>query len=89
MKLVLQITLGVFLGSVASALLMDVWEQHKADLLKAETDKLMAEQVKVREEQANLISSILQQRGQSNPAAANVPPASFIPDDAQTETLKP
>ncbi len=89
MKLVLQIAFGVFFGSLASALLLDVWQQHKAELLKAETDKVLVEQEIVRENQAKLLSSILQQSRQSNPATAITPPAGFIPDDAQTETPRP
>jgi hypothetical protein len=89
MKLVLQIALGVFLGSLASILLLDVWQQHKATLLKAETDRVLAEQEIVRENQAKLLSNILQQGRQSNPAAAITPPVGFIPDDAQTGTPRP
>ena len=89
MKLVLQIALGVFLGSFLSALLLDAWQEHKAALLKAETDRVLAEQELVRENQAKLLGNILQQGRQSNPAAAITPPTGFIPDDAQTETSRP
>ncbi|WP_347985955.1 hypothetical protein [Methylomonas sp. AM2-LC] len=89
MKLILQITLGVFLGSSASSLLQDVWQQHKAELQKAENEKVLAEQEKIREEQGRLFGNILQQSRQLNPATALTPPGDFIPDDAQTEKSKP
>ena len=88
MKLVLQIALGVFLGSCASLLLMDAWRDHKADLVKAETEKVLQEQERVGLEQTERIHAILMQGRQGNPAAA-MPPPGFVPDDAHTETLKP
>ncbi len=88
MKLVLKIALGVFLGSLASLLLMDAWRDHKADLVKAETEKVLQEQERVGLEQAERIHAILMQGRLANPAAA-MPPPGFVPDDAHTETLKP
>jgi len=89
MKLIVQIALGVLFGSLSSALMLDAWHQHQADMAKVEADKMLAEQEKVREEQAKVISRILQQGRQTNPAAAITPPVGFIPDDAQTATPKP
>jgi hypothetical protein len=88
MKLVLKIALGVFLGSLASLLLMDAWHDHKAYMVKAETEKVLQEQERVGLEQTERIHAILMQGRQSNPAAA-MPPPGFVPDDAHTETLKP
>jgi hypothetical protein len=87
MKLTLQIAFGVLLGSLASTFVVDFWHQYQADKLKAETDKILTEQEVVRQEQAKLIQNILQQGRQANPAA--IPPAGFIPDDAQSVLPKP
>jgi hypothetical protein len=89
MKLVLQIALGVFLGSLAASFMLDAWREHKAELAKAETDKVLAGQEKVGQEQAKLIGSILRQKQQTNPAAVITPPVGYIPDDAQTQTPRP
>lgn len=88
MKLVLKIALGVFLGSLASLLLMDAWRDHKADRAKAETEKVLQEQERVGFEQTERIHAILMQGRQGNPAEA-IPPPGFVPYDAHTETLKP
>ena len=89
MKLIVQIALGVLLGSLSSALMLDAWHRHQVDIVKAEADKLLAEQEKAGQEQAKLIRSILQQGRQTNPAAVITPPSGFIPDDAQTVTPIP
>ena len=89
MKLILQIALGVFLGSLSSSLILEAWHRHQAELAQAEVNKILAEQEKIGQEQANLIHSILQQGQQKNPGAAITPPPGFIPDDAQIETPKP
>ena len=89
MKLMLQIALGVLLGSLSSSLIMDAWRDHKAELLKAETEKVLQEQERVRLEQTERIRAILMQGRQANPPAAISPPTGFIPDDAQTDPAKP
>jgi len=86
-KLVLQIALGVLLGTLASQLSIDAWRDHQDSLAKQAADTLRAEQEKVRLAQGERIRALLMQGRQDNTRATK-PPVGFVPDDAQTETFK-
>ncbi len=82
MKLILQITIGVFLGTLASQLTIDGWRTRQEDIAKEAVEKLRAEQEKARIEQGERIRALLLQGRQGNTSEANNPPAGFVPDDA-------
>lgn len=88
MKLILQIALGVFLGTLVSQLAIDGWHTHQEDLAKEAAEKLEAEQEQVRLEQGERIRALLLQGRQGKPPAASKPPNGFVPDDAQADTPK-
>ena len=85
MKLILQIALGVFLGTLASQLTIDGWHTRQEGIAKEAAEKLRAEQERVRLEQGERIRALLLQGRQGNTpgAAATKPPAGFVPDDIQ------
>ncbi len=83
MKLILQIALGVFLGTLASQFTIDGWRTHQEDIAKETAEKLRAEQEKVRLEQGERIRALLLQGRQGNAPGASKPPAGFVPDDVQ------
>ena len=67
MKLILQISLGVFIGMSASQLLIDAWRTHRQEQL-AEAESAKREQLaRERQEQAErireMVSRKLQQQG--------------------------
>jgi len=83
MKFVLQIALGVFLGTLASQLTIDNFRARQEDIAKKTAEKLRAEQEKVRLEQGERIRALLLQGRQGNTPGASKPPAGFVPDDVQ------
>ena len=87
MKLFLQITLGVFFGSLAALLTVDAWHQHREDIAKRATEKLRVEQENAYRKQAEKIRTLLQNRWR-NESGANKPPPGFVPDDAQEAPFK-
>ena len=88
MKLILQIALGVFLGTLTSQYAIDVWHAQQENIAKEATEKLRAEQEKIRIEQGERIRALLLRGRQSNTTDASKPPTFFVPDDLQAETLK-
>lgn len=84
MKLIIQIAIGVFLGTLASHFVMDTWHKYQENIVKAATDKQQAEQDKVRLEQGEHIRALILQSRQGNSPQADKAPIGFIPDDAQT-----
>jgi hypothetical protein len=78
MKLIFQITLGVFFGTLVSQLTLDSWRTYQEAIIKKATEKLQVEQEKVRFEQDERIRALLMQGRNSDG-----PPAGFVPDDAQ------
>lgn len=88
MKLILQIALGVFLGTLASQLTIDGWRTYQESIAKEAEEKLRAKQERVRLEQGERVRALLLQGRQGNTPGASKPPAGFVPDDAQVETLK-
>jgi hypothetical protein len=61
MKLILQIALGVFLGTLASQLTLDVWRIRLNDITKQAAQKIQTEQGKIRIEQGERIRALLSQ----------------------------
>lgn len=88
MKLILQIALGVFLGTLTSQLTLDGWRSHQEDIAKEAAEKLQAEQESVRIAQGERIRALLLQGRQNNTLGISKPPTGFVPDDVQVETLK-
>jgi hypothetical protein len=83
MKLIMQIALGVFLGSLASHFAFDTWHTRQEAIAKETEEKLRAERQRMRDEQAERIRALLMQGRQGkNPGKVMVPPG-FVPDDAQ------
>ena len=79
----LQIALGVFLGTLASQLTIDSWRNYRDGMAKDAERKLKAEQEKVRFEQGERIRALLLQGRQGQSADAVKPPPGFVPDDAR------
>lgn len=88
MKLILQIALGVFLGTLASQLSIDGWHAYQEGISKKAAEKLRSEQEKARLKQGERIRALLLQGHQNNPSSANKPSVGSIPDDAQAETIE-
>lgn len=82
MKLTLKIALGVFLGALASQMVMEGWHAHQERLAKEAATQAKAEHEKARREQAERVRSMLMQ-GFRGKATTGVPPPGFVPDDAQ------
>ena len=61
MKLILQIALGVFLGTLASQLTIDSWHTHQEGIANLAAEKLRVEQERVRLEQGERIRALLLQ----------------------------
>jgi hypothetical protein len=83
MKLILQIALGVFLGTLASQFTMDSWRSHQESKIKEAAEQLRAKQEKVRLEEGERIRVLLLQGRQNNSHDSHKPPAGFVPDDVQ------
>lgn len=83
MKLILQITLGVFLGTLASQLTFDFWLSRQENITKEAAEKLRAEQERTRLGQGERIRALLMQHRQVNTPSVSKPPPSFVPDDIQ------
>ena len=73
MKLILQITLGVFMGTLASQFTTNAQHARQENAAKTATEKLLAEQEKVRLEQGERIRSMLLKGHQSDAAGLNKP----------------
>jgi len=83
MKLVLQIALGVFLGSLASQFTFDAWRVRQESIVKEAEKKLRAEKDRVREQQAEKIRALFMEGRQGKNSSSVVIPPGFVPDDAQ------
>jgi uncharacterized membrane protein len=82
-KLILQIALGVFLGTLISQVTIDNWHIYQEKLAKSEVERQKAAQEKLRTEQGEQIRKILLQGRQNNAPTTRKPPEGFVPDDAQ------
>ncbi len=80
MKLILQIALGVFLGTLTSQLFIDSWHSYQKTIAKETIERNQAEQEKVRSEQGERIRTMLLQGRQSNR-----PLDGFVPDDEKAQ----
>jgi len=85
MKLILQIAFGVFLGSLASHFTFDAWRTHQENIAKEAEEKLLAEEEKAREEQAEKVRELFMQNLQGKKSGAAAIPPGFVPDDAQEQ----
>jgi len=86
MKLILQISLGVFIGSFTSQFVMDYWHDYTEGLAKAAEEKTWREEEKARLEQGERVRNLLLQSRQAvkpSDTTTVVPPSGFVPDDAQ------
>jgi hypothetical protein len=86
-KLTLQIAFGVFLGSLASQLVIDGWHSRQEEIAKADMEKLRADQEKIRREQGERVRALLL-KGRGNAAGVKKPPTGFVPDDVQIDIPK-
>ncbi len=88
-KLIVQIALGVFLGTLAAQLSIDSWRNYRQAIANQETEKRRADQERARLEQAERIRALLLQ-GRSGKKASNAsnPAADFVPDDAPAGTVE-
>ena len=77
MKLIVQIALGVFLGTVTAQLTLDVWREYQEE-------KQLTEREQVRLEQADKIRRLFLENQNRKKSQHINPPAGFIPDDAQS-----
>jgi hypothetical protein len=80
-ELFLQITLGVFLGSLSSQLVLDVWHGRHEASAKSTLKKVRREQERVREVQDQHIRALLKQT--RNIHQPTDPPLGFVADDVQ------
>lgn len=83
MKLILQIALGVFLGTLAAQFTIDSWHDRQEGIAKGAAEKLRSKQEKVRMEQGERIRNLLLQSRKGNAPGPRNPPAGFVPDDAR------
>jgi len=83
MKLVLQIALGVFLGTLTSEFTIDSWRIHQQELAKEALEQQRTKQEKVRLEQVEHIRALLRQGRQENSSVENKRPTVYVPDDSQ------
>ncbi|MCQ8129727.1 hypothetical protein [Methylomonas rivi] len=85
MKLILQIAVGVFLGSLGAWIVADIWHGRQEQNAKQVAEQRHAEQEKLRRAEGERIRALLLQGRQAGNAAGSIkPPAGFVPDDAQS-----
>ncbi len=77
MILILQIALGVFLGTLVSQIIIDGWHARQEGIAKEAAKKLRAEQKKVHQR----IRALLLQGRQGNTPDAGKLPTGFMTDD--------
>lgn len=85
MRLILQIALGVFLGTLVSQLTIDGWHTRQEYAAQEAVEKNRAEHERVRLQQGEHIRALLLQSRQSNTPDASKAAIGFTPDDAQTD----
>ena len=78
-KLIVQIALGVFLGTLAAQLTIDVWHTHRENITKAESEQLKIHQEKIRKEQGERIRNLILQNRQG----VTPNPTQLLPDEAK------
>jgi hypothetical protein len=85
MKLIVQIALGVFMGSVTAQITLDKWHNYQEQSGKEQALKQGFENEKARLEQADRIRAMFLEHRKSKNSGNNKPSAVFVPDDAQIE----
>jgi len=78
-KLIVQIALGVFLGTLAAQLTIDAWHTHRENITKAESEQLKIHQEKIRKEQGERIRNLILQNRQG----VTPNPTQLLPDEAK------
>jgi hypothetical protein len=78
-KLIVQIALGVFLGTLASQLTIDAWHTHRENVTKATSEQLKIQQEKIRKEQGERIRNLILQ----NRLGVTPNPSQRLPDEAK------
>ncbi len=81
MKRVLQIALGVYLGSVSALITYEIWNKHQEEQAAKEAERKLAESEKKRLEQADRIRALFLESRKTD-SQPNTPPRNFVPDDA-------
>jgi hypothetical protein len=66
MKLVLQIALGVFLGSLTAQLVFEQWRFHQTSIAQAKNEQARLEQEKSRQQFNERIRSLFLKNKQTN-----------------------
>ncbi|UZR27821.1 hypothetical protein [Methylococcus mesophilus] len=84
MKLVLQIAIGVFLGTLASHFTVETWRLRQEQTARAASEKIEAEKAKAQHELSERIRTLLMRGRQENSGQPHMPP-DFVPDDAETQ----
>ncbi|QXP85531.1 hypothetical protein ABZN20_11990 [Methylococcus sp. ANG] len=84
MKLVLQIAIGVFLGTLASQFTVETWRLYQEQAARTASEKIEAEKAKTRHELSERIRALLMRGRQENSGQPHIPPG-FVPDDAETQ----
>jgi len=64
LKLILQIALGVFLGTLGTQLTLDAWHNHQENITKVAAERLIIQQEKIRKEQGEQIRNLILQNRQ-------------------------
>jgi hypothetical protein len=83
MKLIIQITVGVFLGTISAQLMLDQWHQFNQQQETEQLQKQVLNKEKARLEQADRIRALFLQHRKDKISENNKPPMGFVPDDSQ------
>lgn len=82
MKLVIQIALGVFLGTMASQFAFESWRSHQEYNAMAASEKRRTDQQRARLNLNARIREAIMQSQRVKSSDSNTLPPGFIPDDA-------
>lgn len=83
MKPILQIAIGVFLGTLASQSIVEVWRLNQERATRAAAEKIEDDKAKARHELSERIRTLLMRGRRENGGQPPIPPG-FVPDDAET-----
>lgn len=87
MKLILQIAVGVFLGSLGARVVGDIWHGRQEQDAKQVAEQRHAEQEKLRRAEGERIRALLLQGRQNRSSGGTKVPPGFIPDDAMQSQI--
>ncbi|MBK8816690.1 MAG: hypothetical protein IPN42_14820 [Methylococcaceae bacterium] len=83
MKLIIQICVGVFLGTISAQLVLDRWHRFNQQQETKLLQKKVLNKEKARLEQADRIRTLFLQHRKDKISEDNKPPMGFVPDDSQ------